>query len=90
MFEGRLAIGVVANQGSVVRIEGNTIENMGGVSLSLHPTPSTLRNHFKKMAEPTLTIAAGYHRQHDQLFDDSLELLRRELPTFPELELHCS
>ena len=34
MFEGRLATGVVANQGSVVRIEGNTMENMGGVSLS--------------------------------------------------------
>ena len=29
-FEGKLLVGIVATTGSVVRIEGNTIENMGG------------------------------------------------------------
>ena len=29
-FEGKLLIGIVATTGNVVRIEGNTIENMGG------------------------------------------------------------
>ena len=29
-FEGKLLVGIVATTGNVVRIEGNTIENMGG------------------------------------------------------------
>ena len=47
-FEGKLLVGIVATTGSVVRIEGNTIENMGG--------PAVIANQIG-----ALTVRASQH-----------------------------
>ena len=57
MFEGLMGVGIIANQGSVVRIEGNTIENMGG--------PALIANQIN-----SLTVRSNYFEGNFQRFQN--------------------
>jgi hypothetical protein len=90
MFEGRLGVGVIANEGSVVRIEGNTVENMGGPAIVANQISSlTIRSNYfegnyQRFANWSFVTASGLKASvcSDVVINgDSYTSARATLPT---------